>query len=725
MCWRIATWSSCTPRAGRTGEPQAARERAGSGPAGPGKAPRIRLGYNEAMTQRSWVRSAVVLALLLSGAAIPAASAVPVWLPPTEAGWPGAAREPGDLSEYLALHKQRAAVLPQAALVGPTSNQRAWDVTAYDLDLAADLANKVVTGSVRVRATVTAGPLLSMELDLADTMTVDSVRLLAGAALPFTHDNDLLTVTLDRAWLTGEGVDLTVWYHGTPDRGAFGSAFAFTTKNTLPMIWTLSEPYGAREWWPCKDHPEDKADSVSMRVTVPSGMKTVSNGVLVESGGDAAHAVTRWVERHPISTYLVSLASHPYTHATDWYVTAAGDSMPLGAWISPADSALAAPVRARVRGAVTAYAARFGEYPFLDEKYGEVQFSWGGGMEHQTITSIGSVTSEYLMVHELAHQWWGDWVTCRDFTHLWLNEGFATWSEALWAEAQGGMAAYHAEMAGTRYFGAGTIIVPEDATISRMFSGSLTYNKASWVPHMLRHVLGDTLFFQAVREYGRRHAYGTAVTEDFQAVCEEFAGRDLGAFFAEWIYGEYYPVYGYRWWSAPAAGGWDVSVFIAQSQDWQTFWMPVDVAVRTAGGTTTFVAWDSLPSQTFVFHVAEPPESVLIDPDEWILRTTGVLAVDDPAFPAAVALLAPRPNPARGRATLDFVLPRSGPARLEVYDVRGARVRTLADGTFPPGTQRVAWDGSDAQGRRAGPGVYLVRLEAAGQSRTQRLVLLR
>jgi aminopeptidase N len=346
-------------------------------------------------------------------------------------------------------------------------------------------------------------------------------------------------------------------------------------------------------------------------------------------------------------------------------------------------------------------------------------------MENQTVTSLSSVTSEYLMVHELAHQWWGDWVTCRDFRHLWLNEGFATYGEALWAEATSGLAAYRSEMTAARYFGAGTIIVPPDTTISRMFSSALTYNKASWVPHMLRHVMGDTLFFQALREYGRRHAYGTATTEDLRAVCEESCGRDLGAFFAEWIYGQYYPVYGYRWWSEPAAGGYDVSVLIVQSQEWQTFWMPVDVVVQATGGARTFVAWDSLPSQTFVLHVTEAPESVLIDPDEWILRTAGVLDANDPAFPSGLALLAPRPNPAPGHATIDFVLPRAADARVDVFDVRGARLRTLADGPCTPGTHRVAWDGCDAGGRRAGPGIYLVRLESAGRSRTQRLALLR
>jgi aminopeptidase N len=667
--------------------------------------------------------SSVALALLLVLTALPAVAA-PVWLPPTAAGWPGATREAGDLGDYLAFHKLQAVADPLSVLGGPTSNQQAWDVTAYDLDLAPNSSTGVLSGSARIRADVLSGPLLSAELDFDDAMTVDSVKA-AGVTVPSTRNGDLLTVSLDRARGTGESFDLTVWYRGTPGRSGFGTVFAISARDGQPLIWTLSEPYGARMWWPCKDHPEDKADSVSVRVTVPTGMRTTGNGTLVESSDDGVHAVTRWVERHPISTYLVALASHPYVHLADWYVTATGDSMPVGFWLFASDTADAAPVIAKVPGAIATYAARFGPYPFLDEKYGEVEFGWGGGMENQTITSLGSASSEYLMVHELAHQWWGDWVTCRDFQHLWLNEGFATYGEALWAEAQSGSDGYHAEMAASKYFGSGTIIVPDGANISRMFNGSLTYNKASWVPHMLRHVMGDTLFFQALREYGRRHAGGNATTEDLRAVCEEYCGRDLGAFFAEWIYGEYYPDYGYRWSSAPAGNGWDVTLMLAQTQSWQTFWMPVDVAVRTSGGDRTFVAWDSLPSQTFVFHVTEEPESVLIDPDEWILRTAGALDVDDPAFPVAVRLQAPRPNPAPGPVTLDFVLPETAEAVLTVYDVRGARVRRLAGGTCSPGTHRIVWDGVDERGRRAGPGIYLVRLEALGRSRTQRLAIVR
>jgi aminopeptidase N len=675
------------------------------------------------MPTRSGAPFAALVLLLLPALAVLPAAAEPAWSPPTAAGWPGGTLEQADVARYLAFHKARAVLDPLARAAPPTANQQAWDVTAYDLDLAPNPVTRVVRGSVRIRATVVSGPLFSMELDLAAAMIVDSVKD-AGAALPFSRGADLLTVTLGRAWVSGEGLDVSVWYHGTPASGPFGSVFAFTSHSGEPLLWTLSEPFGARAWWPCKDHPDDKADSVSVRVTVPGGMKTVSNGRRVEASDDGRVAVTRWVERHPIATYLVSLASYAYATTTDWYRPSPADSMEIQFYLFPEDTAYVAGVNAKVKDMIAAYAARFGEYPFLDEKYGEAEFTWGGGMENQTITSLGTF-QERIVAHELAHQWWGDWVTCRDFHHVWLNEGLATYGEALWAESQAGPAGYHASLAYTRYFGAGTIYVPDDGNVSRMFDYGLTYNKASWVPHMLRHVLGDTVFFQALREYGRRHAYGTATTEDFQRVCEEVSGRGLGRFFQEWIYGEYHPKYGSRWESVAAGGGWDVTVELDQLQAGQLFWMPVDVVVHSGGVPRTFVALDSLPVQTFTFHVAERPDSVRIDPDEWILRTVEALDGEFPPGPAALELLPPRPNPARGSATFAFVLPRTGAARVEIYDVRGARVRALDAGVLSAGLHPLPWDGRDAGGRAVQPGIYMVRLAAAGEERTQRLVVVK
>jgi aminopeptidase N len=644
---------------------------------------------------------------------------------PCVAATAGAVPETGTKAEAArAVARARAARGLTALLTRtePTANQDAWDVTAYDLDLAPNLGNGSLAGSVRVRARVAGGPVLAMELDLVDAMAVDSVKV-AGAPASFTHSDGLLTVDLGRAYATDEAVDLTAWYHGWPGPGAFGTAFASTSRYSRPLLWTLSEPYSARAWWPCKDHPVDKADSVSVRVTVPSGMRTVGNGTLAESSDDGVVAVTRWVERHPIATYLVSLASYPYAVIHDTYTPLAGGSMPVACYLFPEDSAWASAACLKLKDQIAVYAARFGEYPFVDEKFGEAEFTWGGGMENQTITSLGNPASEMVAAHELTHEWWGDWVTCRDFHHIWLNEGFATWGEALWNEATGGSSAYHATLANYRYFGPGTIHVPDPTDASRIFDWWLTYSKASWVPHMLRHVLGDSLCFAALREYGARHAYGTATTEDLQAVCEEVSGRSLGKFFQQWIYGERYPEYGFDWTAEAVAGGWDVTVYLQQLQAWQLFWMPVDVRIHTTTGARTFVAWDSLASQPFTFHVTGEPESVQVDPDEWILRTAGPLSVGPGG--SALALLAPRPNPARAAANLAFWLPRATRARLEILDVRGARVATLADGPQAEGPHRLVWDGRDRGGHDAPPGLYVVRLAVGSETRTRRLVLVR
>jgi hypothetical protein len=239
--------------------------------------------------------------------------------------------------------------------------------------------------------------------------------------------------------------------------------------------------------------------------------------------------------------------------------------------------------------------------------------------------------------------------------------------------------------------------------------------------------MGDAAFFAALQEYGRRFAYSTAVTEDFQAVCEEFAGRDLGKFFGQWIYGERYPQYRFHHSTRPVEGGVEVSVTLEQIQTWQKFWMPVDVTIYKPSGAETFTVWDSLDVQELHFVVDQVPDSVAIDKDRWILRTVTRGTVDAPvatAAPTPLELAPPAPNPTRGGAVLRFTLARQGEVRLAVYDVAGARVASADRGTLAAGSHAWAWDGAGRDGRRAAAGVYHVALESGGERRTQRLVLL-
>ncbi len=582
------------------------------------------------------MRPAALLAALALGAGLAApalpAAAKPVLFPPLPNGVQET-RDERDVSPYLAAWKAASLRRARAAAVPATANQSAWDARWYDLNLGFTPATATVAGTVRMRATVVSGPVATADLDLYANMVVDGATSNGGAA-SWSRLGNVLTLNLDRAYASGETFDVTVTYHGVPTAAGY---FGFQTVNGRQIIWSLSEAYGARTWWPCKDAPEDKADSVTVHFTTPNGLTTVSNGTRVGVVSGPSTTTWNWSERYPIATYLVSIASYPYTVTHDWYVSASSDSMPLDFYNYPESVAGVSAVQAKVKDMIAAYASRMGEYPFLAEKYGHAEFPFGGGMEHQTCTSIGAFP-EYVVAHELMHQWWGDMITCRDFHHIWLNEGFATYGEALWAEATGGMAAYHADIDLNRYLGSGSVWVPDATDENRVFDSNLSYNKGSWVLHMLRHVLGDDTFFAALNAYRATWGYRSATTEDFRDVCEAVSGRDLHAFFQQWIYGEYYPAYRLAWSGAPAGGGWDVTVTLEQTQSWQLFTMPVDLTVTTTAGDTTFVVPDSLASQVFVLHVPAEPANVEVDRDGWILKTLDQV-VENPAFDRSVLLV--------------------------------------------------------------------------------------
>jgi len=219
--------------------------------------------------------------------------------------------------------------------------------------------------------------------------------------------------------------------------------------------------------------------------------------------------------------------------------------------------------------------------------------------------------------------WWGDMITCDTFNHIWLNEGFAVYSEALWAENTYGWEEYQTQMGYAKYLGGGTIYVPDDELTDwgRIFDGDLTYNKASWVPHMLRGMMGDSLFFEVVETYyGSAHQYDSATTEEFRDLCEQVSGLELDRFFQQWIYEEGFPVYRAGWESQPVKAGYEIALTIDQLQTSSIFQMPIQVAVTTTAGETTLVVEDSLATQQFTLVVDDEPLDLELDPEEWILR---------------------------------------------------------------------------------------------------------
>lgn len=601
--------------------------------------------------------------------------------------------------------------------------QEKIDISYYDIDISIDIESEQISGNVFLSGSVGLDQPDSIELDLSNSMTVDSIYVNNLLTL-FDHDDNKIKIPTPEETLT-EGYDFNVqiFYHGQPTSTGFGS-FNYDTYNGIPHIWTLSEPYGARDWWPCKDDPSDKADSLEISVTLQEEQIVVSNGLLIEevSIGNNLKKYT-WFESYPISTYLVSITSYPYTVWHDEYIGLNGDTLPLDFYVYPDHYEIVHDNYLLTKDMMKIFAEKFGEYPFMNEKYGHAEFGRGGGMEHQTISSMGGY-SEWLIAHELGHQWWGDLVTCSDFHHIWLNEGFARFSEAIWVEASNGSEAYKNYWSNHTYYGSGTIYVEDPSTTSQIFNGNLTYNKAGWVVHMLRGVLGDSLFFEALQSYAYNDslAYDAVTTEDFKLVCENVSGLELDSFFEQWIYGEFYPKYSLSW---NMNNGNQLQINISQFQNWQFFKMPIEIAVFTDLDTFRLKVDNHGLSQDYLINsVNGVVQRVELDPENWILKEVQYLTTDNQLPENSHLIMYPAyPNPFNPVVNVNYFIPEvigEFQSRIFIYNLSGKLVEELDPVQSYPGLNKISWDASDQAS-----GVYFLRVKAENRSYTQKIQLIK
>lgn len=633
-----------------------------------------------------------------------------------------------------------------------------FDATYYHLNLNIAMDDDSIVGVVRVEGRVVNASLATLTLDLAPSMHVTSVAAAGGGALPFTHPGAVLNITLPASTPVGTLVAVDIAYRGIPVSDNFGNFF-FGQKcrnnvspcpgNEMLLAWSLSEPYGAREWWPCKDHPSDKADSSRVTVTVPSLYRVGSNGLLVGENTVGPNTTYDWVSHYRIASYLISVAIGEYLRYTDVYDRPASLSgLPgYGPLSLPLDFLVYNDITHNLPGspegwALTADALEveegwFGPYPFSAEKYGHSEVTFAGGMEHQTMTSMGSSATQ-VVAHELAHQWYGDNITVKRWPHLWLSEGFASYSEILYYEARKAQfpGRYEAVSEG-QYRGArratGTLVLQDTTSVNDMFDGYRVYAKGSMVLYMLRYMVGDNVFKQILQTYAADPAvrYGNAVTADFQRVAEQVSGLDLDAFFSQWVTtGTGYPRYAAATsWKDAGGGNYEVKVTIQQQQtasqsNVSVFKMPVDIVVYDMSPADSLIeihretVQNNLRSQTFTFTVSQAPFQVLVDPDKKILRSDNVvaLATNVPAYPAISSL---SPVPTKGALTIQYTVDRDGPVDVRVYDIAGKRVlaqRTNADKglqTFDLDTGLLA------------SGVYFLRLSSAQGHSTKKFVVVR
>jgi aminopeptidase N len=433
-----------------------------------------------------------------------------------------------------------------------------------------------------------------------------------------------------------------------------------------------------------------------------------------------------WREDHPIATYLVCFTASAFTVSTEDFVRAPGDTVPVQYVVWAEDSAECAAYLPMVRSMMDFYSSAFGPYPF--DKYGMTAvapFTFAG-MEHQSLTTLNRFlkTDWRVVAHELAHQWWGDLVTCGSWADIWLNEGFATYSEALWQENNGGPAALRAYMLETLtgfQYGSwqGAVYDPESQG-SNLFS-PVVYTKAAWVLHMLRGVVGDNVFADILGAYRERFAGGSALTADFQGIVDSVTGTDTRWFFDQWIFGRGWPKYAvqYSW------QGDTVSVLLTQEQDstaWPTFMMPMTLRVYRDGSYTDFPIRDTVRTQVFRLPFTQAPDSIVLDPDAWVLKqvVSPPTAVLGGEIPLTYVLHQNYPNPFNPATTIAYTLPARVHVKLEIYDVLGRKIVTLADGFQDPGQHTAVFDASSLAS-----GTYLYRLEAGTFQADRKMTLVK
>ena len=500
-----------------------------------------------------------------------------------------------------------------------TSASNNFDVKYYRCEWEVDPVVRFIKGKVTAYFTVTAAA-TSISFDLASSLLTDSVRQ-RNTKLNYQHTNNTLQINFTNTLAAGTLDSVSIFYNGIPAISGFGS-FIQSTHAGIPIIWTLSEPYGSRDWWPCKNGLDDKADSIDVIVTHPALYKAASNGLLQSEITAGLNKVTHWKHRYPIASYLVCFAVTNYSVFNN-SVQLGNVTLPMQTFCYPENLALFQTNTPLVLNAMQFFHNTFGEYPFIKEKYGHVQFGWGGGMEHQTSTFIVT-PNEGLMAHELGHQWFGDKVTCGSWQHVWLNEGFATYLSNIYIEKYYPLTIItnrKAEVAFITTDPAGSVWVDDTTNVNRIFSSRLTYLKGSHLLYMLRWILGDSVFFKGIQQYHKdpKVSYGFATTDDLKRNLEQVSGRDLTWFFKEWFYGEGYPTYNIQW---SQAGSNYVKIKMNQTTSHPSvtfFELPVALKFKNATMEKTVVVDNKTNGEIFYKNIGFVADTVFVDPDYWLI----------------------------------------------------------------------------------------------------------
>ncbi|MBU2921755.1 T9SS type A sorting domain-containing protein [Winogradskyella psychrotolerans] len=524
------------------------------------------------------------------------------------------------------------------------TNTGNYDVKYHRLELNIDPSVATISGDVTTYFEAKEA-MTEITFDLADNMIVSQV-LQRGNNLSYTQNSDdELIITLPTTQAQGVLDSLTVSYAGNPVSSGFGS-FEQTThgNDNDPIIWTLSEPYGAKGWWPCKQDLIDKIEDIDVYITTPvlnplnKPYVVVSNGLEQSQVVTGSEKTTHFKHGHPIPAYLIAVAVTNY-EVYSHEVANNGSPFDIVNYVYPENLASAQASTGVTVDIMNLFTNLFEEYPFADEKYGHAQFGWGGGMEHTTISFMGSF-NRGLIAHELAHQWFGNKITCGSWKDIWLNEGFATYLSGLVIEGLDGASNFKSwrqqivNNITSQPHGAVYLTDQDTTSVNRIFSSRLSYNKGAMVLHMLRKKLGDTDFYQGLQNYLDRPdlAYNYAKTEDFIDVMEAITGEDLDEFFNDWVYNQGYPTYAVNWNQDES----QLQLMVSQTQSHASVsFFEAEVPIRilgTFGESLDLVLNNTINNEQFFETVNFTVQEVLIDPDYHLISKNNTVSLSTSDF---------------------------------------------------------------------------------------------
>lgn len=557
-----------------------------------------------------------------------------------------------------------------------------YDITYHELRFTVDpnVTNPYINGIVKTTFRALTD-IDAVTFDMATELTVSSVTM-NSTSLTFSQSNYELNINLPSTVTTGNSATVVITYAGSPPQAE--GAFTRGTHSGTPVIFTLSEPFGARDWWPCKQDLNDKIESFDMYITCPNTYIGVSNGLLQSSVTSGGFTTRHFKHNYPIPAYLISLNVTNYTtyNIQAGLGTVESPFFPINNYLYPESNT--ASNRSSIDNTVpimNVFEQKFGPYPYRNEQYGHVQFGWGGGMEHTTMSSMGAWNSRSLIAHELGHQWFGNKVTCGTWKDIWLNEGLTEYSAGIVVEELDGDAAFVAWKSGkinniTSQTSGAVYLTDDEATdVNRIFSSRLSYNKGSMVTHMLRWVMGDAIFFQALQNYlnAPNLAFGYAVTTDLKSQLETVHGSSLTEFFNDWIYGQGYPTYTVN---AQNWGAGQAKITVSQTQSNASvsfFEMPLEIRLTSVSGLTHDVVVNHTSNaQEFIVPVPFVVTGVTFDPNKHIISRNNVATLANESFDLEQTISV-YPNPTTNE--LHIMMPTTLQLeKVEIYNTLGQLV---------------------------------------------------